>query len=155
MAFFSNQPSVDPNEDTPPVTPQREKPRYVSDAPGSTDTRVAGNSNDSSLKEKNSGVAPTITNDSIGKHTDVERMNTLSTTEGPIQEVYNGKRDPFASGVEGGVHYKSMAWWYVKMSSLIKHLRTIHVRTDHFAGKPAWSWWLRRSLSVSSHFLGP
>jgi hypothetical protein len=26
-------------------------------------------------------------------------------------ETYKGKRDPFAGGFEGGVHYKTMKWW--------------------------------------------
>ena len=60
------------------------------------------------VEEKDLGIEPTATNDTVTS-LDV-RASTYTMTA--LSQLRNAETSPFAGGLEGGVNYQTLRWWY-------------------------------------------
>jgi hypothetical protein len=66
---------------------------------------------DASAEEKDLGISPVPL--AVSQTKDHEKAESSSSTSSPkeAEATPDGKQDPFAGGVEGGVTYRTMRWW--------------------------------------------
>ena len=105
--------------------------RHPSDASGST---IAEESDEIQIKaddiEKNLSTSVAL---STKKSTDTGSHSSTSTSQEGETVADDNNVDPFAGGVEGGVTYQSLTWWYVVPSRLCQDE---DVTTNSLSGTP-------------------
>ena len=128
-AFFNGR------KEPPSLTTLRST-RNTSDA---TETTMVDKTNDISTEEKDIGVNPVIFECSSGKT--LLHHRSASSTPAPHtgKATLSEKKNPFAGGVEGGVTYQSMKWWYVIIFAPEEHLFL------PFSGKLPLDWLQKQS----------
>lgn len=110
-AFFNRR-----TEPAPVTIPPSTSDRHHSEA-----TTVVEEPKNISTEENDVGVNSLDLEGSSGRSLLSRRFPFFrrSTSSPPppseTDTAINERRDPFAGGVEGGVTYRSMKWWYVKL----------------------------------------
>ena len=76
-------------------------------------TTVVEETRDISTEEKDIGASPAESEGSSGRVLIHQRSVSSTSSPSEGQPAISEKRDPFAGGIEGGVTYQSLKWWYV------------------------------------------
>jgi hypothetical protein len=99
------QPATATVPDTLLFPPTLFRERYESEATDSTAVPSVDGSNDPREKKNVENAITAVDS------TEASGSQSPQTSDPEKVETYKGKRDPFAGGFEGGVHYKTMKWW--------------------------------------------